>query len=90
MLGFINGEETTTHGDSGALEEDEDFKYDDRDPHCFRFTWIGSEYNNDTKFSGNETCKGLIERKKLKNTPCKQPLVITCEYYHLLLTIFKK
>lgn len=44
-----------------------------------RFTWLGPLYDNSSVVNG--TCNDLAKEKKLKNTPCKSPLVITRKYF---------
>ncbi|XP_055598370.1 uncharacterized protein LOC129747962 [Uranotaenia lowii] len=43
-------------------------------PYCFRFTWIGPKYNNNSFFR-NMTCDNLS--RKTPGVPCFQPLVVT-------------
>ncbi|CRK95638.1 CLUMA_CG009096, isoform A [Clunio marinus] len=40
---------------------------------CFRFTWLGPKYNEDSKFR-NATCSDIV---KDKTVPCTHPLVVT-------------
>ncbi|CAG9798645.1 unnamed protein product [Chironomus riparius] len=43
-------------------------------PYCFRFTWLGPKYNEESKFR-NATCSDVIRGDK--NVPCTHPLVVT-------------
>ncbi|KAF5270888.1 hypothetical protein FQR65_LT05405 [Abscondita terminalis] len=49
--------------------------YDPNESYCFRFTWFGPDYTNETTI--NTTCKEYLDSSRAKNTPCKQPIVIT-------------
>lgn len=42
-------------------------------PYCFRLTWLGPKYNEESQFK-NATCGDLV---KDKNVPCTHPLVVT-------------
>lgn len=70
-LGLVCQDSTTLVPNSWT--EKEEFEYDPNQPHCYRFTWLGPTYDNTSHVNG--TCKDL----KLKDTPCKQPFVITCK-----------
>ena len=43
-------------------------------PYCFRFTWLGPKYNEESHFR-NATCGDVI--KGDKTVPCTHPLVVT-------------
>lgn len=43
-------------------------------PYCFRFTWLGPKYNEESHFR-NATCGDVI--KGDKRVPCTHPLVVT-------------
>lgn len=43
-------------------------------PYCFRFTWLGPKYNDESRFK-NATCKDIV--KDDKSVPCTHPLVVT-------------
>lgn len=43
-------------------------------PYCFRFTWIGPKYSEESQFK-NATCGDIV--KDDKSVPCTHPLVVT-------------
>lgn len=43
-------------------------------PYCFRFTWLGPKYNEESQFK-NATCGDIV--KDDKSVPCTHPLVVT-------------
>ena len=43
-------------------------------PYCFRFTWLGPKYNDESQFK-NATCSDIL--KDDKSVPCTHPLVVT-------------
>lgn len=43
-------------------------------PYCFRFTWIGPKYNEESKFQ-NATCDDIV--RSSKEVPCTRPLIVT-------------
>lgn len=43
-------------------------------PYCFRFTWIGPRYNEESQFK-NATCNDIVRDDK--TVPCTHPLVVT-------------
>lgn len=43
-------------------------------PYCFRFTWIGPKYNEESLFR-NATCSDIVRNDK--SVPCTRPLVVT-------------
>lgn len=43
-------------------------------PYCFRFTWLGPKYNEESQFK-NATCGDIV--KNDKSVPCTHPLVVT-------------
>lgn len=43
-------------------------------PYCFRFTWLGPKYNEESQFK-NATCNDVV--KGDKSVPCAHPLVVT-------------
>ena len=53
-------------------------------PYCFRFTWLGPKYNEESKFR-NATCSDVIRGDK--NVPCTHPLVVTSQYVVLVFTM---
>lgn len=54
-------------------EIDDDNKTIVERPYCFRFTWIGPKYNEESQFK-NATCSDIV---KDKTVPCTHPLVVT-------------
>lgn len=46
-------------------------------PYCFRFTWLGPKYNEESQFI-NATCSDITHNAD--NVPCTPPLVVTSEY----------
>lgn len=57
-----------------SLEPDDDNKTIVERPYCFRFTWIGPKYNEESRFK-NATCGDIV--KDDKTVPCILPLVVT-------------
>lgn len=53
-------------------------------PYCFRFTWLGPKYNEESKFR-NATCADVIRGDK--SVPCTHPLVVTSQYVVLVFTM---
>lgn len=53
--------------------DDENRTFTER-PYCFRFTWLGPKYNEESQFR-NATCSDII--KDDKSVPCTHPLVVT-------------
>ena len=45
-------------------------------PYCFRFTWLGPKYNEESEFK-NATCSDIV--KGSSNVPCIHPLVVTSD-----------
>jgi hypothetical protein len=43
-------------------------------PYCFRFTWLGPKFNEESQFK-NATCTDVIKGEK--TVPCTHPLVVT-------------
>ncbi len=43
-------------------------------PYCFRFTWLGPKFNEESQFR-NATCSDVIRGDK--TVPCTHPLVVT-------------
>lgn len=43
-------------------------------PYCFRFTWLGPKFNEESQFK-NATCSDVIKGDKA--VPCTHPLVVT-------------
>lgn len=43
-------------------------------PYCFRFTWLGPKYNEESQFK-NATCGDIVRTDK--TIPCTHPLVVT-------------
>lgn len=43
-------------------------------PYCFRFTWIGPKYDNESTFL-NATCDDVVGEKA--TVPCNLPLIVT-------------
>lgn len=75
-------EETTTTPKASSTEKYKEEILDEFDmaqSYCFRFTWIGPEFDKSSEFNG--TCVNLIEEKRAKDVPCTPPLVITCMYH---------
>jgi hypothetical protein len=58
-----------------VLEIDDDNKtiVEQQRPYCFRFTWLGPKYNEESKFR-NATCSDIV---KDRSSPCVHPLVVT-------------
>ncbi|KAK4886948.1 hypothetical protein RN001_003219 [Aquatica leii] len=50
-------------------------KYDPSQSYCFRFTWLGPEFNNATVV--NTTCNEYIDNIRTNSVPCRQPLLVT-------------
>jgi hypothetical protein len=46
-------------------------------PYCFRFTWLGPKYNEESQFK-NATCGDIVRDDK--SVPCTHPLVVTSRY----------
>lgn len=42
-------------------------------PYCFKFTWLGPKYNDESQFK-NATCSDIVNDKSV---PCRHPLVVT-------------
>lgn len=57
-----------------TIEIDDDNKTLIERPYCFRFTWIGPKYNEESQFK-NATCGDIV--KDDKSVPCTHPLVVT-------------
>lgn len=55
-------------------EIDDDNKTIVERPYCFRFTWLGPKYNEESQFK-NATCGDIV--KDDKSVPCTHPLVVT-------------
>lgn len=66
----------------GSMEMNSDNKTLIERPYCFRFTWLGPKYNEESKFR-NATCGDVI--KGDKNVPCTHPLVVTSQCQALFL-----
>lgn len=62
------------------LEPDDNNKTIIERPYCFRFTWLGPKYNEESQFK-NATCSDIVNDK---NVPCTRPLVVTSKFRHLL------
>ncbi|GJQ83943.1 hypothetical protein Trydic_g8682 [Trypoxylus dichotomus] len=45
-------------------------------PHCFRFTWLGPQYDNSSTLA-NITCSEYLDDIRAVGVPCRQPFVIT-------------
>lgn len=45
-------------------------------PYCFRFTWLGPKFNEESEFK-NATCSDIV--KGSSNVPCTHPLVVTSD-----------
>lgn len=43
-------------------------------PYCYRFTWLGPKYSNESEFK-NATCDDII--KGSDSVPCYAPLVVS-------------
>lgn len=43
-------------------------------PYCFRFTWLGPKFNEESRFK-NATCGDIVRDDK--TVPCTHPLVVT-------------
>lgn len=43
-------------------------------PYCFRFTWLGPKYNNESVYL-NASCTDFV--RGATNVPCTLPLVVT-------------
>lgn len=56
-------------------EKEDDIK---EKAYCYRFSWLGPKYNNDTDFGTgtNLTCSDVVSNTEVN--PCRQPLVVTC------------
>lgn len=53
-------------------------EYNEDNSYCFRFTWMGPEYDNSSAQNGfNTSCQDLMDEKRVQGAPCKMPLVIT-------------
>lgn len=55
-------------------EIDDDNKTIVERPYCWRFTWLGPKYNEESQFK-NATCGDIV--KDDKTVPCTHPLVVT-------------
>lgn len=55
------------------LEIDDDNKTLVERPYCFRFTWLGPKFNEESQFR-NATCSDIV---KDRSSPCVHPLVVT-------------
>lgn len=51
--------------------------YNPKQRYCFRFTWIGPTFNNESDFQ-NATCDDIVGDRA--QVPCTRPLVVTGEY----------
>lgn len=56
------------------VDIDDDNKTTVERPYCFRFTWIGPKYNEESQFK-NATCGDIVRDDK--TVPCTHPLVVT-------------
>lgn len=56
------------------VEIDDDNKTIVERPYCFRFTWLGPKYNEESQFK-NATCGDIVRDDK--TVPCLHPLVVT-------------
>lgn len=50
---------------------------DPTNSYCFRFTWMGPEYDNATNYNG--TCDDYLNQTNAVAVPCRQPIVVTCK-----------
>lgn len=48
--------------------------YNPNQRYCFRFTWIGPRYNNESVFQ-NATCDDIVGEKP--RVPCTLPLIVS-------------
>lgn len=56
------------------VEPDDDNKTIVERPYCFRMTWLGPKYNEESQFR-NATCGDIV--KDDKSVPCTHPLIVT-------------
>lgn len=71
-----------------CLGQENDTALEELDPnqeYCLRFTWLGPEFDANSNY--NTTCSEILDEKRSVNTPCRQPLVVTCKYCISLPTI---
>lgn len=55
-------------------------------PYCFRFTWLGPRYNNESVYL-NATCADVV--RGATNVPCLMPLVVSgVNQLNLLMNVF--
>ena len=59
-----------------TLVQNVDSKVDIIRPYCFRFTWLGPKFNEESEFK-NATCSDIV--KGSSNVPCTHPLVVTSD-----------